>query len=100
VASRRLDSNFSVGVHGGLPYHSGSVEPAYFTFTIGDMQPVPVPASAWLLLSGLDGLDLVARRKKQAIKPKPGIALRGHPAFSCAPSSVWTLMTYLIKGDL
>jgi len=44
----------AVGLQGGL-----------YSVTIS-AQPVPVPAAAWLLASGLIGLVAVARRKEQA----------------------------------
>ena len=47
--------SFTDGQHGG--YYAGTVESASYS-------PVPLPAAAWLLLSGLGGIAGVARRRR------------------------------------
>jgi len=34
------------------------------TYNITSLTPVPLPAAAWLMLSGLGGLGLVGRKRK------------------------------------
>jgi len=57
-----------------MRYTGGSYQPSFagedvgFNYSITALpNPVPLPATAWLFLSGLAGLALASRRKKQAI---------------------------------
>jgi len=49
---------------GRWDYLVGGVNQGIFLYTMTSMTPVPAPASAWLLLSGLSGLGALARRKR------------------------------------
>ena len=58
----------------GLNHPAPAAAAAYQTYadnaslvlTINDVEPVPLPAAAWLLLSGLGGLSVLGRRRKAA----------------------------------
>jgi hypothetical protein len=52
-------SGFQAGVDENEPYYAWAVRD-------GDVAPVPVPAAAWLLLSGMGGLAAFARRNRAA----------------------------------
>jgi hypothetical protein len=58
----------------GLRFFSASLGQERLTvdnFTFGAAVPVPIPAAAWLLLSGIGGIAAISRRRKspsQAIK--------------------------------
>jgi hypothetical protein len=43
---------------------TGEPSGGYYSGTIGVVAPVPLPAAAWLLLSGLAGVGAMARRRK------------------------------------
>jgi hypothetical protein len=61
----------SLGVFGsGIVLGNASAPNGFVTIPpssdlIGSVEPVPVPAAAWLLLSGLVGLGAMARKRTQ-----------------------------------
>ena len=59
------DCNFFAINNGDFVYNaSGELTPT--TVTVSDLSAVPLPASAWLLLSALGGLGLLGRRGESA----------------------------------
>lgn len=63
-----LDANLAAGSYSAVVTGTGTgISGGFYAISIGATpQPVPIPAAAWLLSSGLIGLVTVTRRRKQA----------------------------------